>query len=155
MISKLIRPRLIAIGALIFVIVGSALMADWQTLREDPCRIFSPFDYSNSSISCVKYNKSSTVHQYCIETQVAAESGDFTEEARRLCRETEGCHWNQFSVLSHSFCLYCPAICRGTHQSFSIIQFTIGALIFALALAAVEASGWILMLNYLKEDEQV
>lgn len=138
------------------LIIGSALAADWQTFREDPCKVFSTFhyrdsDYNRSSSSCEKY-KSATLHQFCMEMET---DGNWTGLAMELCQATQGCHWNQFSVISGAFCINCPDICRSVHQSLSIIQYSFGALMFAFALPAIETCGWILLTNNLQDHEQV
>ena len=135
------RPRFMIIGAYVMVIFGSLLIADWQTLGDDFCRIFSPFHYSkdsygNDSILCEQYT-SPTLHSYCVEMQIAADSSNWTAQASELCQATQGCHWNQFSVISNSLCINCPAICRSDSKSLSIIQYTVGAILFILAVPLI------------------
>lgn len=139
--------------------MGSALVADWQTLGEDQCRRFSPYYHKvppphNWSPSC-EHATSTSLHQLCILKAEAADAANWTEQARELCQATQDCHWNQFSVLTGAFCVNCPTICRGAHWSLNIIQFTIGALMFVFALPIQEACGWILLSDNLREDEQV
>ena len=132
---------------------GSSLIADWQTLGKDFCRIFSPFHYhNNSSILCEHY-KSPTLHSYCVEMQMAAEISNWTLQASELCQATQGCHWNQFSVISNSLCTNnCPAICRNVHQSLNIIQYSVGAALFVFAIPIYYS---LLISNNLHRHEQV
>lgn len=135
--------------------VGSILIADWQTIGNDSCRIYSPYDYYNNndsvSASCMQYKS----YSYCMEMQTAAESSNFTTQANELCQATQGCHWNQFSVITNSLCINCPAICRNIHHSLNIAQFTVGAVIFMIAITMGDLCVSLLLSNNLQEHEQV
>ena len=139
-------------------IIGAVLIADWQALPDDPCRMFSSFHYHNNNVSlaitCTKYT-SPTLHSYCVEMQTAAESDNLTAQASELCLATEGCRWNQFSVLTNSLCTNCPAICRSVHKSLNIVQFSIGMIFFVVALPLGDSCLWILISNNLQDHEQV
>ena len=133
-------------------IAGSFLIADWQTLVDDPCRVFSPFDnddHQNISLHC---ETSKTLHDYCT---LAQQSGNWTLQASDLCQATQGCRWNQFSVITNSLCTNCPAICRSVDLSLNIIQFSIGAILFMMAITMSDICLWILLSNNLHEHEQV
>ena len=127
-------------------------MADWQAFGEDNCRIFSPFYHHNKfSASCEDIN-SPTLYSNCIE---AADSQNWTAQASELCLATEGCHWNQFSVLTNSLCTNCPAICRSVHKSLNIVQFSVGAALYVLAVPISDICYLNIMTNNLRKNEQV
>ena len=113
---------------------ASVLIADWQALGTDPCHIFRTLQLYNAS---------------------AADSQNWTAQASELCLATEGCHWNQFSILTNSLCTNCPAICRSVHKSLNIVQFSIGALLFVTLIPINETCLWIIISNNLDEHEQV
>ena len=140
-------------------IAGSVLISDWQALGRDPCHIFSTFHRNygtgNVSDSCEQVMNSPTLHSYCVEMQTAAESDNLTAQASELCLATEGCRWNQFSVLTNSLCTNCPAICRSVHKSLNIVQFGIGAVLFVVSIPMSDACLWIIVTNNLKDYEQV
>ena len=134
------------------LIIGSALIADWQTLGEDSCQMFSTYHRQlNTSMLC---KQTSFQYSYCGGMELAANTSNGTS-AGELCQSTEGCHWNQFSVISDTLCNSCPAICRNVHQSLSIIQFSIGAALFVLALPIADICYLVLLSNNLQDHEQV
>ena len=133
------------------MIAGSALIADWQTLGEDFCKMFSPFHHS---VLCEDSNYS-TLNSSCVEMQTTAYSSNWTAQASELCQATQGCHWNRFSVLSNSLCINCPAICRGIVHSLNIIQFSLGAVLFVMAIPVADVGNVILRSNNLHKHEQV
>lgn len=156
-VLKKFHPRLVYIGVFILLIIGSALIADWQTIGKDSCRIFSPFHYQNSqseSATCIHY-KSQTLHDYCERIHSAKQDNNMTQLASELCQATQGCHLNKYSVITNSLCLHCPAICRHVQHSLSFIQFTLGAAIFVFALPAGDVCMWVLISNNLLAHEQV
>ena len=127
-------------------------MADWQAFGEDNCRIFSPFHFhNNTSVACEHTN----LYNYCIEMQTAAENDNLTAQASELCLATDGCRWNQFSVLTNSLCTNCPAICRSVHKSLNIVQFSVGAALYVLAMPMSDICYLTIMSNNLRKNEQV
>ena len=156
-ILKVFYPRPALLAFYLMLLAGSFLIADWQTLSHDPCRIFSPFDFKNQqniSLSCDNY-ESQAVHSYCVSAEKGSNWTMLSEQASELCLATEGCRWNQFSVLTASLCTNCPAICHSVNSSLSIIQFSIGAVLFVMAIPLIDVCQWILLSNNLEEHEQV
>lgn len=49
-VFKKFRPRPAYLAVYMMFIVGSALIADWQTLGNDPCKIFSHYHHNNGII---------------------------------------------------------------------------------------------------------
>ena len=142
----------------IMVIFGSVLIADWQSIGSDLCQIFSTYPSEstshNTSVSCEDID-SPSLHSYCMELITATEDDNWTAQASELCLATEGCRWNQFSVLTNSLCINCPAICRSVSFSLSLIQFSVGAVLFVASIPMSDSCLWIIVTNNLKDYEQV
>ena len=146
------------IGVFVALIITSALIADWQTVQEDSCKLLSPFNNGglyNVSKVCEEV-QSPEVDWYCANSSNDNELQYLPNSfGKELCLATKECHWNQISTISKSVCFSCPQICRGVQYSLSFIQYTIAALLFVFVLPAGEVSILILVSNNLRGYEQV
>ena len=159
-VLKIFLPRLTYIGIFTILIIGSATMADWQTIGNDPCRIFSIYHHAqsefNTSEVCQQY-RSQTFSNHCVGvySTVKADPDNITSLASELCTTTHGCHWNQYSVIDNTSCISCPAMCRSEHHSLSFIQFTIGAMLFTCVIPIGDVCAMLLITSLLLPHEQV
>ncbi len=146
------------IGVFVTLIITSALISDWQSVREDSCKLLSPFNNGglyNVSKLCEELELPE-VDLYCANS--STDNGlQYLPNSfgKHLCLATKECHWNQISTISKSMCLSCPQICRGIQYSLSFIQYTIATCIYVFVLPAGEISILILVSNNLRGHEQV
>ena len=82
------------VGVFVALIVSSALIADWQSIGEDPCKLISPFNNKglyNVSKVCEEF-ESPELNWYCTNS---SEGGlEFLPDSfgKHLCLATKECH---------------------------------------------------------------
>ena len=147
-----INTRIICIFGLTVSMIGAFLLADWQSIPNDPCTELSLFHNPEladqyraenalaispvANISNSMYYRES--RQVFAKIQVLQSFEDSVYNvARNRCEEARfgnhRCHWIPDSIVSKELCADCQPICRSVDRSLNFIQFLTGATVFQFA----------------------
>ena len=92
---------------LLFALVGSILVADWQSIGQDPCTYFNSTIEANSSV--------------------------LEEGCEALSSSSHQCFWNPQSRITGDYCNLCFPVCLSREKSINLYQFGLGVLLLALS----------------------
>jgi MFS family permease len=112
--------RIILGLCLIFALVGSILVGDWQSIGHDPCS-----SASLDTASEMHCNGTYSLNSSCY-TQLV-------ENCEALSSSGHECFWNPQSEVTGEFCNTCLPVCLGKQKSLNIYQFSLGVLLLALS----------------------
>ena len=138
--SLKLDTRQMLIFWMIVTIISVTLMADWQSIGHDPCR--EGFPVNNS-----------TAVQPHRDEYVSAEGGG--QVCRNLSTSGSECFWNPNSRVTGEYCAECFKVCRSVDKSLNFVQFSIGAMLFAMTLSPFQISPVVLVSDVIPLKYQV
>ena len=117
-------------------LVGSVLVADWQSIGQDPCMSLNATDSTvcDSALSsgmdeiCSNGTNNSSLYQHLVESCEA------------LSSSSHQCFWNPMSRITGIFCNTCFRVCLSREKSINFYQFSLGILLLALSAPRVFVS---------------
>ena len=126
--------RVVLGAGLLFTLVGSTLMGDWQAVRHNPCS-------SNSSeivgIDMDSVNNSSVLLLPPTGEQNSTSNSSLFQQLVENCEaqssSSHQCYWNPKSSITGEVCITCHASCLSKQTTINFYQFTVGTLLIALA----------------------
>ena len=161
-----VNNRVIAVLGLSISLLGTFLMADWQSIPYDPCTELSLFhhpeladDYNNiESNTSEAFNIYHDVNEsvYIQELQMFEES--VYNLARNKCEEANikhHCHWIPSSPISKEMCSDCQPICRSVDRTLNFVQFLIGAIISEFSQPVARITFTAIVSDQVRRDLQV
>lgn len=136
------------------IIVGAAIISDWQSLGNDPCLLAVPEtnDANNTTLLFANnsrylwqdnstYDASYPIHgNNSMEGHVSSNNSSLEEvllkaiycKARSSMDDT--CYWNPLSRVTGKLCKECYPVCRSVQKSLNFVQLSIGATLFITAV---------------------
>ena len=120
--------RIILGSCLVFALVGSLLVGDWQSIGHDPC---APGSLDTTTIVYSEV--------YCNGTDLFNNSschGQLVENCKNLSSSSHQCFWNPEARVTGEFCNTCLPVCLSKQRSLNIYQFSLGVLLLALSTLA-------------------
>ena len=123
--------RVVLGAALLFTLVGSTLMGDWQAVHHNPCS-------SNSiGIDMDSMNDSSVLLLPPTGEQNSTSNSSFFQQLVENCEAQSSsnhqCYWNPKSSITGEVCNTCHVSCLSKQTTINFYQFTVGVWLISLA----------------------
>ena len=134
---------------LLFALVGSLLVGDWQSIGSDPCSSAALnttselYDFENDVSSFSSGVESPSLFSgFSSGMRENTSQYGFYERCQALSSSSHQCFWNPQSRITGEFCNTCLCVCLSEQTTINFYQFTLGILLisFATPLAFVLVS---------------
>ena len=157
------------------IIVGAAIISDWQSLGNDPCLLVVPETndanntaqlFANNSHYLWQdnstYEVSHPIHgNNSLEGHVSSNNYSLEEvllkaiycKARSSMDDT--CYWNPLSRVTGKLCKECYPVCRSVQKSLNFVQLSIGATLFITAVPFSATTLLLIASDFVPQEIQV
>ena len=132
--------------ALLFGLVGSVLVGDWQAIAGDPCSAsdIPPFNTSTNTTNSsemigVNMNMDQVLNSRLTTDELNSTSNlslyrQLVEDCDALSSSSHQCYWNPESHITGEFCNTCLPTCLSKQTTIDFSQYTVGILLISFAI---------------------
>ena len=120
---------------LLFALIGSVLVADWQSIGQDPCTSFNSSATASEVYDPTLGFSSGIQEEYSNGTSNSSTSfyDQLVTGCEALSSSSHQCFWNPQSRITGDICNTCFRVCLSREKSINLYQFSLGVLLLALS----------------------